>query len=291
MILSRPSEGAASRDRSSGTPYRKAGSISPDIREFLKDYAAAAEFQARLLRRKPPPLGAVDMAALSRPASQLSGDFHDFIRWGQSHLGIVVGDAMGKGLSGSLLMMQTRAAVRALATVTRSPGALVRGVNKVLSPDLGVGVFVTLLVAVLDLSKGELRVANAGHPPVLYCQSRTGRCFEQGVGGFALGVARRTLFERSIIESGMTLEPGTRFVIYSDGVTEHLDAQSREYGKGRLIRHLSRSASCDSDEYLESVASELEVHRAERPPSDDVTLVTGLFRAEDGRNHPRSFAP
>jgi sigma-B regulation protein RsbU (phosphoserine phosphatase) len=249
---------------------------------ILHDYIAAAQFQSRILQRKPPAIPTLDLAAYSSPASHLSGDFHDFIRWGDSHLGIVIGDAMGKGLAASLLMMQTRAVVRSLATVTRSPEILVRNANRILAPDLGRGIFVTLQVAVLDLQTGEIRVANAGHPPMLVWHPETGRCSELSIGGFALGVANESLFDRSIRESTVRLEPGARIVFYSDGVTELQDRQQAEFGKGRLVRQIlshSASASC---EFLDGVITELEIHRSGIAPSDDLTLVTGLARSATG---------
>jgi sigma-B regulation protein RsbU (phosphoserine phosphatase) len=208
----------------------------------------------------------------------LSGDFHDFIRWGDSHLGIVIGDAMGKGLAASLLMMQTRAVVRSLATVTRSPEVLVRNANRILAPDLGRGIFVTLQVAVVELQTGDIRVANAGHPPMLVWHPETGRCSELSIGGFALGVANESLFDRSIRESTVSVEPGARLVLYSDGVTELQDRQQVEFGKGRLIRHILSHSASSSAEFLDTIINELEVHRSGNAPSDDLTLVTGLAR-------------
>ncbi|HXX93409.1 MAG TPA: PP2C family protein-serine/threonine phosphatase, partial [Planctomycetota bacterium] len=181
-------------------------------------------------------------------------------------------------LAASLLMMQARSVVRSLATTTRSPAALLRSANRVLAPDLGRGIFVTLLVAVVDLGTGEVRVANAGHPPMLVWHPRTGQCTELSIGGFALGVANESLFDRSILESTVRVEPGSRFVLYSDGVTELQDLQREEFGKGRLIRFLLNHPDSGSAEFVSRMVTELEVHRAGNSQSDDLTLVTGLVR-------------
>jgi sigma-B regulation protein RsbU (phosphoserine phosphatase) len=249
---------------------------------LLEDYAAAAAIQARMLPRKPLALSTLDLAACSRPASHLSGDFFDFIPFGERKLGILVGDAMGKGLAGALLMMQARAVVRTLAASTPSPGALLREANRILSPDLRGGLFVTLLLAVMDLGTGELRVANAGHPPVLSWHPSTGRCSELSIGGFALGVAQDALFNRSIIETELSLEPGSRFILYSDGVTELRNRQTQEYGKCRLIRALLRDTTSSSAEFLNRLLRELDSHRSGTPQSDDLTVVTGRFLCPSG---------
>jgi sigma-B regulation protein RsbU (phosphoserine phosphatase) len=245
------------------------------LQAICHDYLVAAEIQARLLQVAPPRLANFELAAHSRPASHLSGDFYDFIRFGTSHLGILVGDAMGKGLAASLLMVQARAVVKSLATVCQEPAELLRRANRLLSADLGHGMFVTLLLAVLDLSSGDVRVANAGHLPILLWHAESGQCSELSIGGFALGVAKEALFDRSIIETSFRLKPGDRFVMYSDGVTELHDLRKQEYGKGRLIRSLFRAGPRTSDCYLEALLNELEEHRSGFSQSDDLTLVTG----------------
>ena len=292
MTLPKRSQSRSGPTASSSAFYKAVtlsrGSDMEGLESLLHDYTAAAKFQNRILQRKAPVLPTLDLAAYSRPAWHLGGDFHDFLHWGDSHLGIVVGDAMGKGLAASLLMMQARAVVRSMALVTRSPASLVRNANKVLSPDLGRGIFVTLLVAVLDLGTGEVRVANAGHPPMLCWNPNSGQCTELSIGGFALGVANESLFDRSILESTVRVEPGARFIMYSDGVTELQDPHNEEFGKGRLIRHILNHSACGSAEFISRMVSEMEVHRSGNSQSDDLTLVTGHVRpgVSWGSAHP-----
>ncbi|HXX94080.1 MAG TPA: hypothetical protein VEN81_10625, partial [Planctomycetota bacterium] len=99
MSLPKRSSPRAGPTVSSSAFYRAVtlsrGSDMESLESLLHDYTEAAKFQSRLLQRKAPAVAALDLAAYSRPAWHLGGDFHDFLPWGDSHLGIFVGDAMG----------------------------------------------------------------------------------------------------------------------------------------------------------------------------------------------------
>jgi serine phosphatase RsbU (regulator of sigma subunit) len=97
------------------------------------------------------------------PAREVGGDFYDFHLLSEDRLGVVVGDATGKGVPAALVMASARSMLRALAQASNSPGEVLRRVNDALVTDIPPNMFVTCFYAIVDPHSGTLKYANAGH--------------------------------------------------------------------------------------------------------------------------------
>ena len=165
------------------------------------------------------------------PAGAVAGDWYDFIDLGDDRYGIALADVSGKGMPAALLMSATRAILRSLAKLDPSPGQTLLHLNQTLSEDFPMGKFVTMIYAVLDARSREITVASAGHlRPLLI----NGECtFLEVDTGLPLGLGASSYPEYTI-----KLEPGTKLLFYTDGITEAINRDDEEYGARASARAL-----------------------------------------------------
>jgi steroid delta-isomerase-like uncharacterized protein len=138
-----------------------------------QELRVARQIQRSLLPEVTPELCGWQVAAYYEPAREVGGDFYDFLELEDGRLGLVVGDATGKGMPAALVMATTRGMLRAVAQSLDSPGEVLAQVNDALCPDIPSEMFVTCFYAILDPKSGALSYANAGHDlPVAWWRRR-----------------------------------------------------------------------------------------------------------------------
>lgn len=256
--------------------YRHDARALPGVAEQLKtlqeDLEVARRIQARLLPEAPRVPG-YDIASYYQPAGEVGGDFYDFIPIDAAHTAILIADASGKGLAGALLMVEARAMIRAIASMNRSPREILIDVNRILLRDLDRGMFVTIFLAILDHERHQLTASSAGHTPMLLHRARGGTVEIHAPPGVVLGAASEAMFAGGLKETLIGLEPGDRFLLFTDGASELMNPVQVEYGMEPLEQLLLKSAGMSSVDVLRKLESDLEMHRAGQPPSDDITLV------------------
>ncbi len=256
-------------------PPRLGAEDAKELESLKNELEVASQIQRKLLPEKVPQMAGYEFDAFYSPASKLSGDFYDFIQFDRNRLGLLVADASGKGLSGSLLMVEARAVISGIASMTSSPREILVNANRVLLRDLQRGMFITILLALLDVSTSTLKIASAGHMPMLLRRNSVDKCFAVNPSGLILGAANEQMFTSTLKEETITLHPGDRFVLYTDGVTELMNVKDEEFGKGRLVRTILTYGTHRSQDFLQALVSDLELHRCGHTQSDDITVVTG----------------
>jgi len=248
--------------------------IAENLYTLQQDLEIARKIQNRLLQPKPLVPG-YDFETYYQPAGEVGGDFYDFIPMDGGKLGLLVADASGKGLAGALLMVEARATIRTMASMTSSPREIMAGVNRVLIKDLEKGRFVTAFFALLDPRRNQMTVSNAGHTPMLLCREVGKSIVSIAPRGLILGVVPDAKFLEGITEEIVPLYPGDRFLLYSDGVSELMNPVSEEFGMERLETWMRVNAHLWSEDAVRTLTEALEVHRAGQMQSDDITILTG----------------
>ena len=182
----------------------------------------AGEMQRSILPKTHPSYPGLDFGALIVPARQVGGDFYDFIRLDESHIGIVIGDVCDKGIPAALFMALSYSSIRIEALRHESPGNTLRAVNQHLMQINSSDMFVTVLYGILDWKTQEFSYARAGHPPPLVLDERHQPIKIPIDCGQALG-----LFDPLILdERSIVLPEGGTLLIYSDGLSESIEENS-----------------------------------------------------------------
>ncbi len=188
----------------------------------------AREIQQSLLPKDIPQLPGFEVATAWRPARMVGGDYFDVLRLGENRLAICIADVVGKGVSAALLMANVQATVRAFARDSESPAWVCSRVNSVLCGNIASEKFVTFFYGVLDADKRTLQYCNAGHPsPILVSTDSTRQL---PAGDAVLGVFPTWKYQNSII----TLSPGDRLLLFTDGITEASGPDGLEFGEDNL---------------------------------------------------------
>jgi sigma-B regulation protein RsbU (phosphoserine phosphatase) len=206
----------------------------------------------------------------------VGGDYYDFLAINEDLEGIVVADVSGKGVPGSLVMTMARAFIRMEAEQHHNPSAaatLVQ-VNRMLVQDIKRGMFVTALYCILDKKTNELRVASAGHNPLLVWRAASKKLEMVNPGGIALGFKEGPFFEKGIKEQTLVLDHGDRIVAYTDGTVEAMNEKKQEFGDDTFNALIQQLATRDSNQMLNLVVKALDEHKGDAPQSDDITIVT-----------------
>ncbi len=223
--------------------------------------------QQTLLPQRHPNLPGWRIMAHYQPAQAVGGDFYDFLTFQDGRFGLIIGDVSDKGIPAALLMAATRSLLRSVAYQLVAPAAVLQQANQMLIPDLPLGLFVTCLYAVLDPVNGRLTLANAGHNPP--CHRTNGRVSELWLTGMPLGWLPSARYE----EREITLAPGDCLFLYSDGLTEALNAQGELFGTPRLKELLRTTTDTDTD-LISRLLAQVAAFSGPDGVDDDVAIVT-----------------
>ena len=232
-----------------------------------QEMRVATLIQQQFLPRELPDLPQWQIAAYYGPARAVGGDFYDFIEMPGGRIGIAVGDVTDKGVPAALVMARTHSILRAEASRSDSPGAILARANELLVPEMPARMFVTCLFAILDPESGRIVLANAGHN-LPYVRTDDG-VIELRATGMPLGLMPKVRYE----ETEGVIAPGANVLLYSDGLVEAHDPAQQMFGFPRLREAMTIDDA--GSELLDRLLDDL--HGFTGPDweqEDDITLVT-----------------
>jgi serine phosphatase RsbU (regulator of sigma subunit) len=232
-----------------------------------QELQVARQMQESLLPERLPEIPGFTLAAHWRPALEMAGDFYDIFPLADGCWGIAVADVSDKGAAAAMYMAMTRSLLRTSGLAHASPAGALKAVNGQLFAHSSSDMFVTVFYAVLDAGAHALTYANAGqNPPLL---RRAGGGMEQLIRtGMALGVAE----EMELSDVTLSLGAQDSLVIYTDGLTDALDSQGRDYNLYRLNSAFATAPVSTAGSQLDHLLNDLNSFIGDVPPFDDITL-------------------
>ena len=241
-----------------------------------KELDIAARVQLSLLPDTVPMSATVEITGIMRPAKEVGGDFYDFFRLDQNHIGVAVADVSGKGVPAALFMVMARTLMRATAFHhVREPGLVLQRVNDFLEQNNSEDLFVTLFYGVLNENTGSFTYANGGHnPPIIVGEDAIPL---DTTGGVALGMFPGLEYD----DATVSMEQGSRLVLFSDGITEAFNETDEAFGDDRLLdttRTLPEAQGPDED--LHDIVDAVDKFAGEAPQFDDITCVVLVYKGE-----------
>ena len=210
-----------------------------------------------------------------KPARDVGGDFFDVLSLDNGRIGLVVADVSDKGVPAALFMMSSRTLLKGAAIGHDAPGKVLGEVNQLLQEENDAAMFVTVFYATFDPKSGELIYANGGHNTPLVVHADGSSTVLPPTGGVALAVVPDLTYE----ESSITLQPGDRVILYTDGVTEAENDQGDQFELERLCEIFTDGTPMDARATNEAVFDAVDAFAGEAPQFDDVTCLT-LRRTE-----------
>ncbi|SRR5581483_165290 len=227
----------------------------------------ARQVQLELLPPRDPELEGFDISAYNFPTEEVSGDYYDWVRIYDDQIGIVIADVSGKGMPAALLMAFLRASLRAATHIGYAPHISMSKVNYLLWESIERNQFVTAFYGILDATNRTIAYSNAGHNPALLMDKDGTSRFEER-GGVPLGMFRDTRY----YEYYETMKPGQVLVLYTDGVTEAMNAAGEEYGRERLVDAVRQARDSSARDIIDFIHRDVIEWTEGRGAHDDVTF-------------------
>lgn len=249
-------------------------------RERVKaEIDAANRIQAALLPLEAPHVDGASVSSHYRAATEIGGDYFDFLPQTNGDIGIAFGDVSGHGLTSGIVMAMAKAALLVQVGYDSSPRAVMNVLNDIVIRTAPRRILMTFFFGVLDPRTQSLRFSSAGHLDPYVFRATRRRLESLSSWGFPLGVRRREPFREHSVE----FNPGDRLILYSDGLIEATDDHGEPFGFDRFERTLLECGHLSADEIKKTLLNSVKKFTRNRPPEDDQTLVVVSFdeRAAD----------
>ncbi len=233
-----------------------------------RELEIAREVQQRLFPQSGPEIAGLDYAGKCRPASSVGGDYYDFVLMCDGRLGIAIGDISGKGVPAALLMASLQASLRGLA-IANPPAlsSLMVNLNHLIYDASPSNRYATFFYGVYDPRSRDFMYVNGGHnPPMVFRGDQVLRLEEGGPVVGLFGPAQYT-------QASIKLQPGDTMVLFTDGVSETMNAAEDEFDEERLMAAVRSGAGLKPAALIDSIISACDVFAAGAPQHDDMTLV------------------
>jgi len=211
-----------------------------------------------------------DIYATMNAAKFIGGDFYDFFLISDDELGFIVGDVSGKGVPAAIFMAVSKTLLKANAMQRLSPDQCLQYVNNLLCQESVDSMFVTVFYGILNLKTGLLTYSNGGHNPPYIISKDRGVVMIEKTGDFVLGGIEDLNYHSKTIQ----INPGESIFVFSDGVSEAMDINNKQYSEPRLENLLANCVGVEAKEISGRVVADVKLHAEGAEQSDDITTLT-----------------
>ena len=220
-----------------------------------------------------------DIYASMTPAREVGGDFYNFILIDDDHLAVLIGDVSGKGVPAALYMMVTNILTSDRAKVGGAPSQILSYVNNDLCGQKNSEMFVTVWLGILELSTGRMIAANAGHEYPAVMKNGTFALLKDKH-GFVLGGLEDVPYK----DYELSLEPGDKLFLYTDGVPEATNSDVQMFGTERMLQALNKDPKASPQQILENVRAGVKDFVKDAEPFDDLTMLCLEYKGKISYN-------
>lgn len=236
-----------------------------------KELDVAREVQYKILPSKTPRLENLEISALFVPAFEVGGDYYDFFNIDEEHMGIIVADVSGKGISAAFIMAEIKGVFESLSYVIMDPRELLVKANSILTKSLDSKSFVTAIYGVINVNSGLFKFARCGHNPlILISEGKAQRFTPQGLG---LALDNTDKFAETLKLMEIQLKNNDILSLYTDGIPESQNSQLEDFGYERFEKILINNSEESTDELSNRVMEKLTTYSKDNEQHDDITLL------------------
>jgi sigma-B regulation protein RsbU (phosphoserine phosphatase) len=240
-----------------------------EIRQLEGELALSQVIQRGLLPQQVPAIDGLNIAAFSRPAQIVGGDYFDFVDFQDGKPGLVMADVSGHGVSAGMFMSSMQTAFHTLVPQSDSPVDVLERLNHLYIHNINFTTFVTIFFGKYDPSTRILSYANAGHSSAYLYRVATDQEIWLRPTGPAIGLSEGFTIRKEDIR----LEPGDILLLYTDGITEAADLQGALWGEDNLADIIRQNPDSSAERLIQKILTALKGHTNGSPLADDVTLM------------------
>jgi sigma-B regulation protein RsbU (phosphoserine phosphatase) len=251
------------------------GHFSDEELQQLQDELEMSQvIQRGLLPAEIPFVAGMSIAAFSRPAQIVGGDYFDFLDFKDGTHGFVMADVSGHGVSAGMFVSSLQTAFHTLVPDADSPLSVLERINRLYIHNIHVTTFVTIFLGKYNPQTRTMTYANAGHNSAYLYRMATNEEIWLRPTGPAIGLSERFFINCEDVQ----LEPGDILLLYTDGITEAADSQGSLWGEDRLAEIIRQNTDASSEQLIQMIMSALKEHTKGSPLADDVTLIVSKLR-------------
>lgn len=233
----------------------------------------ARRIQLASLPQSTPEIEGLEISGTSIPATEVGGDYFDYLNGAPGTVTVIVGDVSGKGTSAALYLFKIQGILRSLYGFGLTPRELFIRANQLLYRDLEKQSFVTAISGLFEAGKRRLVLARAGHLPLFYYQSKTKMVQVVTPKGLGLGLDSEKIFSSEIEETVVKYDPGDVFLFVTDGITEAQNKEKAQFGEDSLANVLKTCNSKNAVEIRDHIINTVRNFTMEMSQHDDQTVV------------------
>ena len=238
-----------------------------------RELEIARKVQLSFLPKKIPQVPKLNIATVCIPATEVGGDYYDFINLGGGKLGVVIGDVSGKGISAAFHMTLTKGFLKSQAKDALSPKKVLIRLNELFYENVERGTFISMIYGIFDINKKTFTFARAGHNPIIIRSSAFDNIEDLYPKGIALGLEQGQIFNSIIEEQKIGIRTGDIFIFYTDGVSEAMNNEKSEFGEKRLQMILQNHAHVLADDLIKIIKNKIKDFVGNTPQHDDLTMI------------------
>ena len=219
-----------------------------------------------------------DIWATMDTAKEVGGDFYDFYKLNDTTVAFLAADVSGKGIPAAMFMMTAKTIIKDLAESGMAVNDIFTKANEKLCENNESRMFVTAWMGILDLTTGKMQFANAGHNPPLIKRANGDFEYLKTRAGFVLAGMEGVRYRAS----ELTIYPGDRLFLYTDGVPEATNTENKLYGEDRLLDFMNKNATAEATEFLPALKANIDEFVGEAPQFDDITMLMFDYKLKEG---------
>jgi len=246
--------------------------VAIEKERLQKEFDVARRIQSSLLPMAPPLIPSLELAAITIPAEEIGGDYYDYVRFANGLPGVIIADVSGKGIPAALYMATLKGVVLAEMRSSNGPADLLCRVNAALMGSMEKQTYITMTAVQFDASSMTMRMARAGHTPLLVRTGSTIRTYTPK--GIAVGLVQPTVFDVTTEEIEFSVSPRDVVMLTTDGVNERRDSKMVEIGIEPVCDMLSGHIVTTASEIIRVTLELLDRHGHGTDQHDDITIVS-----------------
>lgn len=238
----------------------------------------AHDIQMSLLPQGPLGFPGVSVTSVCVPAREVGGDYFDILPLDDHRVGVLIADVSGKGTSAALYMAEMKGLMLSLSRNHSSPRELLCTANQIIADHLNSRSFITMIYAIIDTRARTLTYARAGHTPLLCCPGPNSpspglRLLAPEGMVLGLNLGDHGIFDRLLEEQTIPIHEGDIFLLYTDGISEAMNAADDCFGEERLGTIVEEHSHLPSDQLRERILREIAAFVGDAPQHDDMTMI------------------
>ncbi len=260
--------------------------VEREKKRLENELQIAHDIQMSLLPQGPLGFPGISVTSVCVPAREVGGDYFDILPLDDHRVGVLIADVSGKGTSAALYMAEMKGLMLSLSRNHSSPRELLCTANQIIADHLNSRSFITMIYAIIDTRARTLTYARAGHTPLLSCpgpNSPTPGLRLLAPDGMVLGLnlGDHAIFDRLLVEQTIPIHEGDLFLLYTDGISEAMDAADDCFGEERLSTIVEEHSHLPSDQLRERILREIAAFVGDAPQHDDMTMILLRIDAAD----------